>query len=75
MLSSTLRPPRPQWGHDSGSPAVMRDELSHALVEAQFELDLLPPDPDGAIVGLYAILDDLKAAIRRTERMDPRRTA
>jgi len=53
----------------------MRDELTHALVEALYELDLLPQDPDGAIVGLYAIMDDLEKAIRRTTALDLPRSA
>jgi hypothetical protein len=48
----------------------MRDELSHALVEALFELEVLPTDEDAQVVGLYAVMDDLEAAIRRTEAMD-----
>lgn len=59
----------------SWSPEVMRDELSHALVEALYELEVLPADADGALMGLYAIIDDLQAAIERTERMDTRQTA
>jgi hypothetical protein len=57
------------------SPEVMREELSHAVFEALYELDVLPEDADGAVLGLYAILDDLSAAIRRAEGMDTRRTA
>ena len=54
----------------------MRDELSHALIEALYELEVLPEDDDGALVGLYAVMDDLQAAIRRTEALDlPHRTA
>lgn len=49
---------------------IMREELCHSLMEALYELDVLPPDEDGALVGLYAIIDDLQAAIRRTESMD-----
>lgn len=58
-----------------GTPSHMRDELTHALVEALYELDLLPQDPDGAIVGLYAIMDDLEKAIRRTTALDLPRSA
>ncbi|MEJ2504155.1 MAG: hypothetical protein P8177_12730 [Gemmatimonadota bacterium] len=54
---------------------LMREELCHALMEALYELDVLPCDEDGAFVGLYAIIDDLQAAIRRTESMDLARSA
>lgn len=50
---------------------LMRDELYHALVEALYELDVLPRSEDGAVVGLYAVMDDLETAIRRTEALDP----
>jgi hypothetical protein len=52
------------------STNAMRDELSHALVEALFELDVLPRDEDAALVGLYAVMDDLEAAIRKTQKLD-----
>jgi hypothetical protein len=52
------------------SPGVMRDELSHALVEALYELDVLPQQEDAALVGIYAVMDDLQLAIRRTEALD-----
>jgi hypothetical protein len=48
----------------------MRDELAHALAEALFELDVLPQETDGALIGLYAIMDDLERAIRRTQSLD-----
>ena len=54
---------------------VMRDELRHSLMEALYELDVLPVDEDGAFVGVYAVIDDLQAAIRRTESMDMARSA
>jgi hypothetical protein len=57
------------------SPDVMRDELSHALMEALYELDVLPRDEDGALVGLYAVMDDLEEAIRRTQALDLARSA
>lgn len=53
----------------------MRDELCHALMEALYELDVLPQNEDGAIVGVYAVIDDLQAAIGRTEAMDLARSA
>jgi hypothetical protein len=52
------------------SPNLMRDELSHALIEALYELDVLPPDDEAALVGLYAVMDDLQKAIHRTEALD-----
>jgi hypothetical protein len=54
---------------------LMREELCHALMEALYELDVLPCEEDGALVGLYAVIDDLQAAIRRTESMDLARSA
>jgi hypothetical protein len=57
------------------TPDIMRDELSHALVEALYELEVLPDDQDGAVLGIYAILDDLRDAVDRTERLDLRRSA
>lgn len=50
--------------------SAMRDELCHALMEALFELEMLPHDEDAAILGLYAVMDDLEAAIRRAQSMD-----
>ncbi len=54
---------------------VMREELCHALTEALYELDVLPCEEEGALVGLYAVMDDLQAAIGRTESMDLARSA
>jgi hypothetical protein len=48
----------------------MRDELSHALVEALYELDVLPNDEEAAVVGIYAVMDDLHNALHRTEALD-----
>lgn len=53
----------------------MRDELSHALFEALYELEVLPENADGALLGMYAVMDDLDAAMRRTERLDLARSA
>jgi hypothetical protein len=52
------------------SPGLMRDELSHALMEALYELEVLPNEEDAALVGLYAVMDDLQEAIRRAEAID-----
>jgi hypothetical protein len=49
---------------------LMRDELRHALREALLELDELTQDGEGALVGLYAVMDDLEIAIRRTQALD-----
>jgi hypothetical protein len=72
MRPQSERTPRPSrfW-----SPDVMRDELCHALTEALYELDVLPRDEDGAMVGLYAVMDDLEEAIRRTQALDLARSA
>jgi hypothetical protein len=53
----------------------MREELCHALTEALFELDVLPESEEGALVGLYAVIDDLQDAVHRTEKMDFARSA
>jgi hypothetical protein len=57
------------------TPQSMRDELSHALVEALYELDVLPEDEDGAVLGIYAVMDDLQKAIGRTQALDLSRSA
>jgi hypothetical protein len=49
---------------------VMRDELSHALVEGLYELDVLPTEEEGALLGLYALMEDLREAMTRAEAMD-----
>ncbi|MEX0893219.1 MAG: hypothetical protein WEB88_13720 [Gemmatimonadota bacterium] len=54
---------------------AMRDELSHALFEALYEMEVLPENADGALLGMYAVMDDLDAAMRRTERLDLARSA
>ena len=56
-------------------PAAMRDELSHALMEALYELEVLPDSEEGALMGLYAVMDDLEEAIHRTAAIDVRRSA
>ena len=57
------------------TPECMREELSHALIEALYEIEVLPENTEGAVVGLYAIMDDLQEAIRRTQKLDLLRTA
>ncbi len=54
---------------------MMREELCHALTEALYELDVLPESEEGALVGLYAVIDDLQDAVRRTEHLDLARSA
>lgn len=49
---------------------IMRDELCHALVEALYELDVLPESEEGALIGVYAVMDDLRTALDRTECLD-----
>jgi hypothetical protein len=51
-------------------PGVMKEELSHALVEALYELDVLPRQEAAALVGIYAVMDDLNIAISRTKALD-----
>lgn len=51
-------------------PGLMRAELTLALQEALFELDVLPGDEEGALVGVYAVIDDLQHAIQRAEELD-----
>jgi hypothetical protein len=53
------------------SPQSMKDELAHALMEALYELNVLPEDDeDGALLGMYAVMDDIQTAIRRTQALD-----
>jgi hypothetical protein len=49
---------------------LMREVLYHALLEAKYELEVLPRNRDGALLGLYAVMDDLQAAIRHAESLD-----
>ena len=52
----------------------MRDELAHALHEAIYELEVLPSEDDAKLLGLYAVMDDLSAALHRTEALDHQST-
>jgi hypothetical protein len=54
---------------------VMQDELTDALRTALHELRILPQDPEAALLGLYAVMDDIQAAVRRTEAIDTSRAA
>jgi hypothetical protein len=67
---------RPRKQLEGWSPDVMKDELAHALREALYELRMLPHhNPDAALIGLYAVMDDLRSALDRTEALDlPRRS-
>jgi hypothetical protein len=49
----------------------MREELRHALMDALCELELLPRSHDGALLGVYAVMDDLRDAMVRTQALDP----
>jgi hypothetical protein len=49
---------------------VMQDELTDALKTALHELRILPEDTEGALLGLYAVMDDIQAALDRTEAID-----
>ncbi len=54
---------------------VMQDELKEALRNALRELRILPQDTDGALLGLYAVMDDIHAALSRTEAIDTSQAA
>lgn len=53
-----------------GKLMAMHEELGHALMEAVWELDNLPGDPDEAISRVFAVTDDLERAIHRTRELD-----
>ncbi len=48
----------------------MHEELGHALMEAMWELDNLPPDTDEAISRIFAVTDDLETALEKTRALD-----
>ena len=54
---------------------IMREELCRALTEALYELDVLPENEEGALVGVYAVIDDLRTALDRAECLDMKRSA
>jgi hypothetical protein len=60
---------------EARSVVVMQDELSHALRTALHELRMLPQDTEGALLGLYAVMDDIHAALNRAEAIDTSRAA
>lgn len=53
-----------------GKLMAMHEELGHALMEAMWELDNLPADPDQAISRIFAVTDDLEAAVDSTRALD-----
>lgn len=53
-----------------GKLLAMHDELGHALMEAMWEIDNLPGHPDEAISRIFAVTDDLEAAIAATRALD-----
>lgn len=57
-------------GNGAGTPTLMKSELSRALREALFELEILPQEQEAALLGIYAVIDDLQEAIQRTEALD-----
>lgn len=54
---------------------VMQDELTSALRTALYELHILPQNTEGALLGLYAVMDDVRAALRRAEAIDTSKAA
>jgi hypothetical protein len=48
----------------------MHEELGHAVMEAIWEMDNLPMDTDAALTRLCGIMDDLTAAIERTQALE-----
>lgn len=63
---------RRAWAQSSpcGKLMAMHDELGHALMEAMWEIDHLPSDPDEAISRIFAVTDDLEAAVEKTRALD-----
>lgn len=53
-----------------GKLLAMHEELGHAIMEAIWELDNLPADPDEAISRVFAVADDLEAAVGRARELD-----
>jgi hypothetical protein len=53
-----------------GKLLAMHEELGRALLEALWEVDNLPLDPDEAISRVFAVADDLEAAVQRTRALD-----
>lgn len=53
-----------------GKLLAMHEELGQSLMQAMWELDNLPNDPDEAISRVFAVADDLEAAVHRTRELD-----
>ncbi len=53
-----------------GKLLAMHEELGHALMEAIWEIDSLPAEPDVAIARIVAVTDDLEEAIARTRALE-----
>lgn len=53
-----------------GKLMAMHEELGQSLMQAVWELDNLPNDPDEAISRVFAVADDLVAAVQRTRDLD-----
>jgi hypothetical protein len=53
-----------------GRLLAMHEELGHAVMEAIWEMDNLPMDTDAALTRLCGIMDDLTAAIERTQALE-----
>lgn len=66
---------RARWSGRCRCCDTMREELCHALTEALYELEMLPENEDGALMGVYAVMDDLRNAIRKTECLDLAKSA
>jgi hypothetical protein len=48
----------------------MHEEIGHAMMEAIWEMDNLPAEPDLAIARIHAVMDDLEEAMGRTRALD-----
>jgi hypothetical protein len=77
QLRLSATPPARRLALASSSPCgkllAMYEEIGHALMEAIWEMDNLPGEPDRALTRIYGILDDLATAIERTQALDPDR--
>jgi hypothetical protein len=53
-----------------GKLLAMHEEIGHAMMEAIWEMDNLPAEPDLAIARIHAVMDDLEEAMGRTRALD-----
>jgi hypothetical protein len=53
-----------------GKLLAMHEELGHALMEAIWEIDNLPAEPEVAIARMVAVTDDLEDAIEHTRALE-----